>query len=113
VEAYKGGVVEPITRGFVRESGHFDIDGARYEIKFDHYSILRLVKDPGSIFVAFGLLLMVVGFILSFCLPSLRIWAMVAEEEGKVIVNLAGEAALIGSPLWFSRLAEEVERECS
>ncbi len=113
VEAHKGGAAEPIISSFVRESGHLDIDSARYGITLSHYSILKLVKDPGGIFVAFGLLSMVVGLIFSFCFPSLRIWAMVAEEEGKVRVNLAGEAVPIGPSLWFSRLAEEVERECS
>jgi len=55
-----------------------------------HYSGLQVTHDPGLPVVAGGAILMMVGFMITFCFSHRRIWIRIDKAEGETRMSFAG-----------------------
>ncbi len=53
---------------------------------------LQVKKDPGVWVVWLGCTLLIVGFVVVFWVPHVRIWLWVGEEDGNIVAIIAGQS---------------------
>jgi cytochrome c biogenesis protein len=72
---------------------------------------LQVAKDPGVWWVYAGCGLMLLGLMVAFFMSHRKVWALVSEEKGKVIVLFAGNANKnkLGFEKTFSELANSLK----
>lgn len=109
VEVHRDGVRQPlnkvITQGQPTDVGGFTVTFERPRV----FTVLTVKRDPGSIFIWVGGILLVLGSCLVFFVPHRRVWAQVRpDEDGTSRVRLA--APLKRDPAFEPVFADIVHR---
>jgi len=85
VETYRASTGDPINQVTIDQGVATDIDGLSYtfgrEIQFTGLAVSR---DPGTILVWIGAILLIAGFTIGFTFPHRRLWARLAVRKDGV-----------------------------
>lgn len=89
-----------------RPSGEFTLSAKQL-----YATGLQVAKDPGVWWVYIGCGLMLIGLFVAFFMSHRKLWALVREEDGKVVVLFAGNANKnkLGFEKTFTDLVENVK----
>lgn len=88
VQAYRGGMTDLVFSDTLLGSAGLQIEGNRYTLKWDHYAVLTVARDPGFLPTVLGLVSLLAAVVIGLYVPPRRIWAAVSGKEDVVEMQL-------------------------